>query len=542
VCTRLLSTDRPRLGEIAVYALVLGVTAVVILGEHVKRSGFYSDDWAYRAVWVQTDDKGFWGQIDNFLHSSSLLGRPTLAVYLSFVQQVFGPHQGAYLAWAVVVAVIFSCCLYLVLRTLGLRPLDAGSIGFLVLVFPASDSTRIWAMISDASVAMSLALLGVFCALRALQTTGRRAVVLRLLATVLMLLGVTTYELTFAALLCSFVLYRTQVGWRRTLQWAVIDWVSLGLVYLLVLRKSTAEHLPLSDAFDHGREVAKELFHVVATTAMPFDTVGAGITVTIAILALGLTVAAQLPRADPTRRALRRWLWTAAIAAIMIAAAYVIYGPSALFYQPRAPGLLNRTNAFGAVPIIVFVYALGALVGTAVFRSRRGAAAAVATLVALGLGVDYTAGMTHHLKLWDSGWTRAHDTLARFTHRVPPPPNQSLVIFYGQPIQEAQNIPVWAHYWDLNGAIQLTYHDPTLRARPAFPGTRIDCQKKKGVLLNDAYGGVVLPTDDAAYGYMYLYDSNSDVLAVPKNQAECKQLAPQFVPGPMVAPDPGARA
>jgi hypothetical protein len=175
-------------------------------------------------------------------------------------------------------------------------------------------------------------------------------------------------------------------------------------------------------------------------------------------------------------------------------------------------------------------------------REDRGVAAAATAAIALLLFVDYTSSMVHHLKLWDSGYKRAQATLTRFTELVPPPPRQSLIVFYGQPIQEAQNIPVWAHYWDLNGALELSYHDPTLRGRPAFPGTRIQCDKNGATLLNDVYGGVVLPTDDAPYGKLYLFDANSGVLAVPKNRAECREVAPKFIPGPMVAPDPGSNA
>jgi hypothetical protein len=543
---RLLADDRPSLREVALYGAFMAVVAAVLLGRHVKDAGFFSDDWAYRAVWVQTDDKGFFGQINNFLGSDGLKGRPTLAVYLSFLQQSLGSRQGAYLAWAAVLAVVFSVAVYLLLRTLGLRRLDAGLIGVLVLVFPASDSTRIWSMISDASFAMTLAVLGVYCVIRSLQVDGRRAsLALRIGGSVLMVLGVTTYELTFVALLCSFVLYRTQVGWRETLKNAVVDWVVLGLTYALVISQSTAQHLPLSDAIDHGWTVCKQVFTLIATIALPLDSAGAGIALCAAILLGAVVLGRRLPTGDPTRAALTRWLWTALIAAIMIAASYVLYGPAAPFYEPLAPGLINRTNAFGAVPIVVFVYALAALLGTMVFRALRedrGVAAAATAAIALLLVVDYTSSMTHHLKLWDSGYKRAQAGLARFTSKVPPPPRGTLIVFYGQPIQETQNIPVWSHYWDLNGALQLTYHDPSLRGRPAFPGTRVQCDKRSATLLNDLYAGVVLPTDDTPYGKLYLFDSNSGVLGVPKNQAECRDMAPKFIPGPMLAPDPGSQA
>lgn len=542
----LLVDGRPRLRELAIYTGLMAIVAVVLLGQHVTDAGWASDDWAYRSVWVNAESKGFWGQLDKFIHLPELQGRPTLAVYLSFVQQAFGPRQGAHLAWAAVLGVVFSAVVYLLLRTLRMRRLDAGLIGLLVFVFPASDSTRIWAMISDASVAMSLALLGVFCVLRSLQVDGRRAAIaLRVGGSVLMVLGVTTYELTFAALLGAFLLYRTEVGWKRTLQNAAIDWVVLGLTYILVLSNSSAEHLPLSDAIDHGWEVMEQVFRLIATVALPFDSPGAAMAICGAIVLAALVVARKLPAGDATRALLTRWLWTALLAAVFIAAAYVVYGPAALFYQPLAPGVLNRTNAFGALPIVVFIYALVAMLATMIFRGLREerAVAAVATAaVALLLAVDYTSSMVNHLKVWDSGYNRAHIALDKFTAMVDAPPHQALIVMYGQPIQEAQNIPVWMHWWDITGAMQLTYHDKTLRGRAAFPGTRIECRKVNAVLHNDAYANVVLATDDAPYGALYLFDANSGVLAVPKTKRECEEVAPKFVPAPMVAADPGAFA
>jgi hypothetical protein len=545
--TTLLVRDAPRLRELLVAGTVFAIASVVLLWEHIHESGFYSDDWSYRAIWVQWEGEGegFWGRMGNLIDAGPLQGRPTLAVYLSLVQQAFGSRQGAHLAWAAVLAVLFSVCVYLLLRMLRFRRLDAGLIGLLVLVFPASDSTRIWAMISDAQVAMSLAFLGVAAGLRAVSATGRRAVLWKALSVVLMVLGVTTYELTFVALLCSFLLYRTRVPWKRALRHGVVDWVALGLTYLLVLSNSTAERQTLSDTIDHGWVVFKETFEVFATTALPFDSVGAALTVAGLVLIAALLVRRTLAADDPAKAAMTRWLWTVAIGVALIAAAYVIYAPASAIYRPMAPGLMNRTNALGAVPMIVVVYALGALLALMAFRTLpngRSWAVAGAAVLAIAVGVDYTSGITRNLKLWDSAYARAGGTLYVMRKALPePPPKQSLIVVFGQPVEEAPGIPVWAHYWDFDGAVRLHYRDTTLRGRPAFPGTVIQCDRESAKLTNTMYAGVVLPTDDARYGYFYMLDGNTGALAIPRNRRECRQMAPSFVPGPFHPADPGAK-
>jgi hypothetical protein len=289
--------------------------------------------------------------------------------------------------------------------------------------------------------------------------------------------------------------------------------------------------------------VFKQTFELFATVALPFDSVGAAIALVLVVVGVAVVVVRKLPVGDPTREALIGWLWTAAACVAFTAGAYVIYAPSSPMYVPLAPGLLNRTNAFGALPLVVLVYSIGALLAVLVFRGlshERGWAAAATAAIAVGVGVDYTAGITHHLRLWDSGWARAHAALELYKARAPAPPHQALVVMYGQPIQEAEGIPVWAHYWDLEGALALTYHDATIRGRPAFPGTVIECRASDAKLVNTMYSGVVLPHDDAAYGSLILFDANTGRYALPRNRKECREQGPTFAPGPMFAADPGA--
>lgn len=540
---RALGRHRLSVGEVALYAGVLAVATAALLGEHISKSGFYSDDWAYAAGWANKSREGFWHAFSYYFHAPTLQGRPTLAVYISLVQEAFGSHWGRHLAWAAVLAVVFSTSVYVLLRILRFRPLDAGLIGLLLLVFPGSDSTRIWAMISDAQVAMSLALLGVACSLASLSAGGKRRWTLRVGGLVLVALGVTTYELTFVALLLAPILYRTRVPWRRVLREGALDWVVLGLIYTLVVSHSSAQRLPFGAAVDHGWSVMKQVVTLFGTIVLPFNSAAAGVIVAALTVAAAVAVIRMLPRGDPARLALRRWLLVIAIAIVMIAGAYVIYAPSTLWYEPLAPGLLNRTNAFGALPLLTVVYALGSLLGILFFRGlsrARFLSAAFAATIAFAVGIDYTTGMVHDLKLWDSAWARAHATLVSFRHRAPTVRSNSLIVFFGQPIQETLDIPVWAHIWDLDGALQLAYHDSTVRGRPAFPGTRIVCGATTERLMNVLYPSVALPTDAVPYGYLYLYDTRSGALAIPRNQAECQKALPGFVPGPWVATDPGA--
>jgi hypothetical protein len=528
--------------ELIVAGAVIAVAGFLILYQHIIKAGFYSDDWAYQNDWAVVGRHGFWHGFSSWFHRSTLSGRPTLSLYLSLIEAAFGTHQEWYLAWAGVLAVLLSSSIYVLLRMLRMRPVDAGLIALLVLVFPASDSTRAWSIISDANLAMSLVLLGVAASLRSLSEPGRRGMAWRVGGLVLVVVGLTTYELTFAAMLIAFVLYRTRASWRRVLREAVVDWIVLMLVYVLITSHTSAQRLSTSLTLSHGRAVAGQAITLLATQALPFGSTAAGLVVCGLILAAAIAMLRLLPTGDSTRDELRRWLLVLGTAILIMAAAYVIYAPSSPYYLPLSPGLANRTNAFGALPIVVIVYALAALVGAMVSRAMRASRwatlATAAMIVAVGIG--YTISITRNLRIWDSAYARAQSTLTAFRRAVPMLPPHSLVVFYGQPIEETTNIPVWDSYWDLDGAIGLAYHDQTLTGRPAFSGTKIVCHARTARLTNPSVPGVVLSTDVVPYGRLYLFNTINGAVGRAESQRQCKREAPTFVPGPFLATDPGA--
>jgi hypothetical protein len=530
-----------RLLELVGVTVIVSVVTLVLFTEHAIDAGFYSDDWAYRTAWWTFEERGGFGEAFEWFWETPLLsGRPALAVYLALVQAAFGEHQGWYLGWAMILAALLSVSFYLFLRTLRMPPLHAAVIALLVLVFPASDSTRIWAIISDAQVSMSACLLGGVLALRSFDRSGRRRALLRGGSLALFGLSILLYELTMVAIAASAVVYRCRVPWRRALRAGALDVGLVLVLYVLFKRTAETERLGLSAALDHGREIADQVVELFTSVVIPLET-----TELVVLLAVGVVIVAAiavgqvLPAGDWARTGLRRWLVTLAVAGTMVLAAYVVYAPASLFYMPLAPGLLNRTNAFGALPLVVIVYALGALAGILASRGlgRGPRLAGVLALVPAGLvGLSYTDTLTRDLALWDSAYARAQRTLTVIGAGVPKPSSHTLLIAYGQPVEEAPGIPVWAHHWDLDGAIRLMWRDTTLAGRPAFPGTEIRCGRATVRPHNPAAGTVYLPQDRVPYGKLILVDTNTGRFAMPRSRRECLEQAPTFVPGPFHTP------
>jgi hypothetical protein len=546
-----LARERPSRLEVLGFAAIVSVLTLALLWDHLHRAGWYADDYFYRQYWTGFDGRSLWGHVQAMTRLDLLKGRPGLAAYMSFTQAVLGDRPRVHLAWAAVLAVPFSTSLYLLLRVLRFRPLEAGVIGLLLLVFPGSDSTRIWAIISDAQLAMSLVLLGVTFSVVSMSAEGRRRVVLRVAGVLLTAAGVLIYEITWAPLALAFLLYRTRVPWRVALRQGLVDWVVLALIYLLVLRHGFFQPQSFDTSKDHAWEIFKQSLTFFAQHVLPFGSTAVALVLVGAVLAASALTAWRLPAGHPTRAVLLRWLTVAGGSTLVTAAAYAMYTTASPLYVPLAPGYMNRTNAFAAVPLIVVAFATVALLTALASLALRAvpslpvrrdptiAAAGAAVLAALVFGIDYTKGITHDLKLWDSAYARAHHELYAFKTQVPSFASRPFVVFYGQPLEELPGIPVWEFNYDLNGAMQLMYGDDrSIRARPAFPGAKITCNKQ-----DIGWEGIYArPGDGGPYGHVYFYDAVRDRVLIPRNRRQCRAANRQLVPGPWTARDPGGWA
>jgi hypothetical protein len=519
------------------FVVVIGLLALVgfaAYGDHVRNAGFVTDDWAVRTTWLaRTQGGDFWNFVDAFLHT-----RPALGIYLGVVQAVLGFHQHLYLGLALATAILLSGSFYFLLRTLRFPPLHAGVISVLTLVFPAADSLRLWAILSDGSWALALLVLGAVLTLRSFETNGRWAWALRAGGLALYALSLLTYEIGIVAIGTSVLLYRCAAPWRKAaLAWAQ-DLVVAALVYVLALRHgsvSTGPPLSPTATIDHARTIAAHAFALVGTQVLPLG-IGEGPVLALAgiVIATAALVARRLRADDPARTEIRRWLISIGVASAMTIAAYAVYAPGTTYYDPLSPGLGNRINALAALPLSTITYALGALVFLLVMRlpslrARRWAAVGTA-LLGLALAASYFSTTRDHADAWTAGYRQATRVLNVMSEHMPKPPPGSMVLAFGQPIWVSPGIPVWAAQWDLAGAVQSSYHDLTLSALPAFPGTAVLCGEGWVTPVDPSFP-VYLPTDSRPYGKLYLFSSDGH-WAAPRNRKECRRLAPAFTPGP----------
>jgi hypothetical protein len=566
--TRRYPAWRQALGEAAVALAALLVLAAVVLGPRIAHGGLFSDDWNNYMIYTWEQPGGLFDAVSRSAELNSY--RPFLVLYVPATVRVFGDNSHLFLAWAALLACLMSTSFFLLLRTLGMERLHAGVLAALLLVFPISASTRLWATASHPALAVATCFLGLAIAIRGLRLTGWRAVATHALAVGLYLVSLWNHELIAPAVLASVLLYRLFVPWPPALRRYVFDFAAVVLTLGLITSKGTnpAQAQTLAEIVKHGFDVSYQAALAVAASTLPFLPATLAVAIfPVLILALALLVV-RLPAGDPAREPALRWSLIAAGGLIAMAVAYSIFipGPNVAFNEPLALGFGQRTSLLAGAGIVVFVYA--ALQLSTVFLARgrswwprHGTFAAIAAIVLIGGG--YTYRLEQNAQAWDRAEAIQKDVLAAIKARLPQPlPSGSTVFAGGYPTYSAPDVPAFALYDDLNGAIKAAYDDGTISAFPIVAprrkyrnarvatrhATRFFCGRtsftaSNAVRLGKSYNDTVQVR--VPYGKGFFLNVRTGTVLRPRSRRACEAAAQATPAGPLRAsleprwPQPG---
>lgn len=537
---------RPRHEILLAGAALLGLS-LAVLTPHIRHGGFYSDDWSIAAS--QHFD-GWWRtSVDEWRHA--IPERPILALLHPLPYAVFGLDASYHHAAAAVLVALTSLSFFVLLRTLDVELPHALAMAGLATIFPWADATRLWptGVMNDVAVIAYFA--GSVVAIRALELAERdrrRALVLHAGASVLYVASLLTYEVAPVAILLSGLLYRTRVSWRALrARWLVDAVLVLVVVAFAVYVSSGVRHVgslhdrvaDLPHFVGQGLTIFASIFVPPGAsaswqTSWKVASPAAGklvvLAAALAVVLLGLARARRDSRVQ-----LRTWLYRAAGGAIGVAAAYVVFlgsGLVPLFY----PGVDDRTNTLAAYGFVVAAYSLLALLGLLVGGGRRGIGAIVLAAGAIVAGVGFVQRVRTDERNFDAAAVAQARFLERLEVAVPRPSHGSTIFTFGAVPELAPGVPVFKYTWDLGGAIDLRWHDGSLRGVPVY-GSNVTCGRRS----------VVSPAfldEPAAYGRAVFVDIPTARARPVGSREACIRARPDFAPGPGVSAGPpnyGAR-
>jgi hypothetical protein len=483
-----------RRSELALVAVGLALVVVLVYGDHVVRGGFMWDDWENAGTTRYRYEPGFLGPFD--LRQAAY--RPVLQLMIPLPHLLFGDNPLPHLALALLVAVGAGAAFHALLRALGAPRAYAMAAAALALVFPWSDSTRLWATASLNLVAVGLVLGAGAIAVRMLARPGANPRARVVLTALMCAAGVLTYEAVAGLVLVLPALYRVRAPWRAVFARWRFEALAAGAAALLVALATTKREQGGGAALDHAAAIARQGAGLTGRALVPWGGLPAlaGIGV-----ALALVVAAVALR----RSAARKPLAAIGLSLAALALAWAPFVPGEAKYVPGAPGIYDRVNIVAGFALAALVCSLAALLQSLLPLRGRARAVLPALLVAAVAG-GWVAHARDDVADYDRAAGDQRADLAAISSALPREPAAgTVVVLFHRSNWAAAGVPGFGQPWDLTAALKLRYADPSLTGFPVAPTATVACGPS-GVTV-DARG-----TDDpppAPYARAVLVDGRA---------------------------------
>jgi hypothetical protein len=514
--------------ELALVALGLTVLAGLSFGSSVIHNGFHLDDWSNAADALYPPPGT--NALETF--KDATLFRPVLVLYVPLTYFVFGMHMWLHLLWAIAIGVAACFLLYTVLRTLGLPWVHACFITVLVLLFPWFDATRFWPTAAQVPLSISITLVGLLIALKGLS---RDSLKWHVGAALLYLISILTYEVTLPLIAVLGVLYVWRVGWRAgRVRWGM-DLVAVVVGGTWVGTHTARTKSGLSGDFTHLRAIVDGGAEMLGLTAIPLGEPHTTLVLVIlaAIFATGIAALLFSKAKDEPRQGwwLRSWLLLAGGGLAVVVLGWVIFIPADPYYTPAIWGITNRVNGLAGIGLVILVYAaFGVLTELAarVWRWSDSTVLAITSCLAILLAVGYFTVVRRHTGIWDSSYQAEVTAIDRIQARYPDLPPGTTLYTSDYPANQTLGVPILSAIWDLNGMVQTSYEDGTLKAYPVVEGFTLKCGANGVGMV-----GTGAPKRSAPYGTARLFDLATGNSARPLSRRECLAVAGEYLPGPL---------
>lgn len=445
---------------------------------YVLRIGFYSDDWAFLSVMRHADDQSLPGLVRVLWdHNANLRMRPTQIAYQVVLYSAFGLKPVGYHIVNALVLTGMILLLYLILRRLRAPRPIAVAVPLVYALLPSYSTDRFWFAAFGYTLSMALALGSIFADIRALESS-RWLIVWKTLSLFLLAAACLGYEIVIPLLLVSPVVTWTLVRGRDRVA-ARLNSVGL-LAYLLAPYTILAILIAYKAMVARGAGLGEDpLFYIVRLIAgavkVHFASFGIGLPYAawwglerLPVIAIVLGAAVGLAAFLYVRIVLqdhpfpgsRTWVKVAVAGALAFGLGYSVFLTTGrIGFSSSGPS--NRTGlaaALGAAAVIVAGLGLLARVWSTDTVRRVAFAASIGAVCSMGFFVVTALG-----DYWVVSWREQNMVLWDIRADLPSVPPGTTVVLHGVCPYEGPAV-VFESYWDLDGALEIAYGDPTISA------------------------------------------------------------------------------
>lgn len=442
-------------------AAVLAALSVLTLGVYLPYSltaGWFYDDWS---LYSQARDAGgSWLHRVDVCSSTVAAGRTFACAYHVTEYEVFGSHRVLYHLAVIGFLILIAACTYAILVRCRLPWPWAALIAGLVILSPASDSTRLWSVAAIGLFVIALTMGATLIALHALRRPrGRLTLALDVTAAVLSMIAMITYEIAVPLVALNGSVYVAALRTRRALWRGLID---VGLVGVFLVHRLAISPAAAASGITVKRHLGAEITRAGVLLKGAWATWHAtylpgtlGLLAIVAVVAAAITLAVIEPEA---RRRLAPWGCLLIAAVVTAAICALTFLPANDLYVPALDGTFNRLNLPGT---LAYAAAFAALLGLGYELVRRlvplqWIAPAAVVAAVLVIGVHQLDISWYHKRAWEDSSREQRAALAGYRRALASLPRTSRIVGFDTPMFEAGFVPVFAATWDLRGAIDYT--------------------------------------------------------------------------------------
>ncbi len=447
----------PRPPQLLVAFVAILSASLLLYLQPVFDLGFYYDDWLLQATFGDASGRSL-GDLFSACRVVEPAGRPGGCAYHSTVYALLGADPAAYHVLSIVLLVASTLLFYLLLRRCGLGHWPALLVCVLYVVYPGSDSTRLWPTSIGAQYILGAYLAGVLLAIEGLRRDGRKALACHIGSLLLFLLLVFTYEVVIPLIGVAGALYLLATKDRRA---ALIRGAfDLTLAAIFTFYRLVFAPVDAASGFVPERTLSESLDHVSAVLrgawvswhSLFVPGTAAAVVAVVAVLVI-VTAAADDAK---TRRAIVVWLAIAAGAAAFAVLAVAPYFAANGLYVPDTYSLFNRLNIVSAPAYCLLFVALAGALWSALshWLAGRVATVIVGVLIA-GVAVSQVDVARESQSRWAASWDAQRTAIKGLKLAAPRLPADATVMSFGHPLWEPGFIPVFSAGWDLRGAIDV---------------------------------------------------------------------------------------
>lgn len=512
------STSRPSTSGLVPDCIFLGLVVVLSFVLYAGKLGFYSDDWAYLGSLNSFGDFSHVGQSNEFDFGDHIFQRPTQAVLTWTLFRLFGLHPLGYHLANGLVLLCMTVFLYLVLRELRVPRIVAVSCTAVFTLYPGFSTDRFWFAAFGYPLSIATLFLSLYANLRALRSANH-AWRWKLLAVVALFVSGLGYEVVLPLFLADIALLGYlawtegtrngpgRSGARGAFRFIGPDVAALCIVIAYKVVTAAQSGVPA----DYPRYL---LWLITGSIVMNFGAYGLRLPQAVAwslrnvgwtTLAVGsgmaigtfaylVTVGRRQNASWPTRAG---WGRLIAIGLVLFLLGYSIFLVNARILF-TSTGINNRVSIAASLGVAVSIVGTFGLI-TVLTRLggiwRAGIFAALVSLLCLsGFLITNALGRS-----WTEAWQRQQVVLEDIRAHAPRPEPGSVFILDGACPYVGPAI-VFESNWDLAGALEVVFNDPTIRADVTSADLKVG---SKG-LSTTLYG-----THHAYYPYgdhLFVYD------------------------------------